>query len=50
MRIFKLARRSVGLQSMAYTVKNSWKVQSQADMGNVNMNEMPLAIKPLFIL
>ena len=25
MRIFKLARRSVGLQSMAYTVKNSWK-------------------------
>ena len=28
MRIFKLARRSVGLQSMAYTVKNSWKVKS----------------------
>ena len=25
MRIFKLARRSVGLQSMAYTVKNSWQ-------------------------
>ena len=25
MRIFKLARRSVGLQSMAYTVRNSWK-------------------------
>ena len=24
-RIFKLARRSVGLQSMAYTVKNSWQ-------------------------
>ena len=26
MRIFKLARRSVGLQSMAHTVKSSWKV------------------------
>ena len=26
MRIFKLARRSVGLQSMAHTVKTSWKV------------------------
>ena len=25
MRIFKLARRSVGLQSMAHTVKTSWK-------------------------
>ena len=25
MRVFKLARRSVGLQSMAYTVKNSWQ-------------------------
>ena len=28
MRIFKLARRSVGLQSMAHTVRTSWK-----DMG-----------------
>ena len=27
MRIFKLARRSVGLQSMAHTVKTSWKVR-----------------------
>ena len=26
LRIFKLARRSVGLQSMAHTVKSSWKV------------------------
>ena len=26
MRIFKLARRSVGLQSIAYTVKTSYKV------------------------
>jgi hypothetical protein len=25
MRIFKLARRSVGLQSIAYTVRTSWK-------------------------
>ena len=31
MRIFKLARRSVGLQSMAYTVKNSWKVIYSVD-------------------
>ena len=28
MRIFKLARRSVGLQSMAHTVKTSWKVRT----------------------
>ena len=28
MRIFKLARRSVGLQSMAHTVKTSWKVRA----------------------
>ena len=29
MRIFKLARRSVGLQSMAHTVRTSWKVKIQ---------------------
>ena len=28
MRIFKLARRSVGLQSIAYTVRTSWKGKS----------------------
>ena len=30
MRIFKLARRSVGLQSMAHTVKTSWKVRQSS--------------------
>ena len=33
MRIFKLARRSVGLQSMAHTVKTSWKVRSWTERG-----------------
>ena len=32
MRIFKLARRSVGLQSIAYTVKTSYKVGFKLNM------------------
>jgi potassium voltage-gated channel Shab-related subfamily B member 1 len=32
MRIFKLARRSVGLQSIAYTVRTSWKGKNFDDV------------------
>jgi hypothetical protein len=46
MRIFKLARRSVGLQSIAYTVRTSWKGRGKL---NSTVSGLVLRIRTIFL-